>query len=100
MGNVEVEVSNVSNLSNHNRACSETQLIEKLCNCVSKGINWCFIHNTVEGAGRWDNGVNKQFGFMSLAHVPAPLFTPPVILSCYQKNLVQWACEAHLLPTG
>ena len=39
----------VSKVSNHNKACSETHFIDKLCNCLSKGVDWCFIHNTLKG---------------------------------------------------
>ena len=75
-------ILDVSEVSNHNKGCSETHFIDKLCNCLSKGIDWCFIHNTVRGDINYNNGLNTQFGFISQAHIPVPLFRP---------------CDAHLL---
>ena len=89
------DIPGVSEVSNHDNTCSETQLIEKLCNCLSKGVDWCFIHNTVKGDIKWDNGLNTQFGFISQFYIPVPLFRPSIMVD--EKNLLQWACDAHAL---
>ena len=82
-------------MSSHDKGHLETQFMDKLCNCSTKGVNWCFIHNTVKGVMDFNNGVNAQFGFISQASIPVPLFKPPVNLN--RNNLLSWACDAHLL---
>ena len=72
--NIPQDKSNcMLDVSNHDKAFSETHFIDKLCNCLLKGVDWCFIHNAVKGDINCNSGLNTQFGFISRTHAPVSI---------------------------